>query len=53
MPSPNKNFYVTYSIGSNLARCYSVVIAKDYATAREWIHSVNKGAFAFCYDEEV
>jgi len=45
------NYYVTYSCNSNLARCFSKVEAEDYSAAREAIHKVTDGKFAFCYTE--
>ena len=45
-----KLFYVTYGFGSNLAGCYSVVKAQDYASAKAGVMVHTKGRFAFLYD---
>lgn len=45
-------FYVTYGLGSNLSKCYSVVEGKDYYDARSLVDAVTKGKFAFMYSTE-
>lgn len=45
-------FYVTYGNGTNLKNRFSVVVAENYGKAREVIHEVTSGRFAFCYSEE-
>lgn len=46
------NYYVTYGCNSSLASCFSKVEAEDYSAAREAIHKVTDGKFAFCYTEQ-
>jgi hypothetical protein len=45
-------YFVTYGFGSNLGQCYSMVEAENYSEARNLIHEITDGAFAFCYDEK-
>lgn len=45
-------FYVTYSSGSNLANCFSVVEAPNYRAARNQITEVTQRRYAFMYDRD-
>lgn len=45
------NYYVTYSYGSNLKNCYSIVTANTYEEARVILGKSIDNAFAFCYEE--
>lgn len=45
-------FFVTYGFGSNLGQCFSEVEAENYSAARDAIHKVTDGKFAFCYTAE-
>ena len=42
-------YYVTYGLGGNLGRNYSVVWATCYTEARDQIDEITAGKFAFCY----
>ena len=42
-------FFITY--GNNLIGCYSVIMAENYATAREMAYKgTNNGKYAFFYE---
>lgn len=45
-----EDFYVTYSIGSQLHGCYSRIRAADYLVARRVIEAATNLQFAFMYD---
>lgn len=47
-----KTFYITYGNNSLLRNCYSIVDAVDYTAAREIVHKVTNGKFAFMYSKE-
>lgn len=44
--------YVTYGLGSKLARNYSIVEGIDYATTRRMVEAGTNREFAFEYTEE-
>lgn len=43
-------FYISYGLGSNLAKNFSKVLAPDYGQARSLVDDVTQGKFAFMYD---
>lgn len=44
--------YVTYSLGSKLKHCYSVVEGLDYGVCRRMVEAGTNCEFAFCYTED-
>lgn len=47
-----QRFYVTYGCGTRLANSYSIVEAKDYATARKHVFEVCGRQWAFIYSDD-
>ena len=44
--------FITYGVGSNLGRNYSVVEGADYDACREHVFLITEGRFGFTYTEE-